>query len=354
MSDRVKNSGNFGLKSLVTTYKLLSLGLALLLIAIIFVQFDPKQDLGHILKSVTTYALFFKELAFAIIIAVIISIAIEMVARAEFNEAIDKRMEDFQKHVFLHTYGRNISPALIGEIDIAIFQANFMRRNHRLVYRMKVIKTSELDPDDKDLPDISVVICDVDMSYEVENISASILDYPIKMEVEKPPFEKLKRFTKIRSISINVGEPADEEINFDNLAGDTGSLMQFEKNIAGIEPGAKIFVKGSWRMIKSLDDSEVWRSILPSDGMTLCVNLPKEAKVFGAHSLHRLPINTVRDGSDDYCEWRIPQAVLPYQGIIFWWRCSMPPTIAESERIVESARIAEAARKAVTDGPSQI
>jgi hypothetical protein len=141
--------------------------------------------------------------------------------------------------------------------------------------------------------------------------------------LEKPPFHTLVRFVRLREMMIDETRIDGDDVE----SSETDDFRSFVRTIRDIPPGGRVRVSASWTYIKSVDDSEVWRSRWPSDGMTLCVQFPPEAKVTGAHALHRQELTKRGPGAGHYYEWTITDAVLPHQGMVFYWRCSDPPSV---------------------------
>ena len=264
-----------------------------------------------------------EEIGFALIIAFLISAAIERAATREFHHNVDERMKEIQRQVFRSTYGRNVPPALIDEVELLVLQANFLRHGHRLTYNLEMKKASELANGKAGVPDISVIVAEVNMSYELENISSLPEPYKVKLTLELPPFDALKEYVQFHSVGIN-GELLTGDDLKKGIGTPSADFTQFERTIPSVLPGQRMKVKATWQAIKAIDDVELWRSVLPSDGMTLCVRFPKEAKVKGANALHRSDLAERTGGYGQYREWAIDEAVLPHQGIVFWWRCSEP------------------------------
>ncbi len=319
--------------SAVINYRVLIAGLALIILAVFFEQLAAGG--AGILVNPETYIALCKEIGFALIIGFVVAIGIEASARREFNATVDEQINAIKQEVFRATFRRSIPPGVILEVEELVLKADFVRHAHRLVYHLSVHDASDLDPKDRSLPNMRVVVFDVDMSYEVENVSLIEREYVASVDIEKSPFQPLKRFTALQSMRIDDRKLEGSEFAA-LVAGaiDTDDSMRYEKRVK-IPAKDKLKVRGRWRTIKYIDDSEIWSSVLPSDGMTLCVQFPQEAKEMSARPLHREPLETTGMGAGKYCEWAIRKAVLPHQGIVFWWRCSDPPAIGDQAPVAQ-------------------
>jgi len=269
--------------------------------------------------AAATWVSFIKELGIAFFIALIISIAIERAARTEFDKTIKQRVTEIQENVFKSTFSRNIPKALIDEVENLVLRADFIRRDHRTTYRLSIRSARAINP--AIVNDFNVVFIDKTTFYVVKNVSGVRKDFSVKVGIEKPPIEELKNYVSIDQVRIR-----DQELTPEMIRGGDMDLQDafknFEHTVRNIEPNQEVTVLTKCTVIKMLTDVEIWRSLLPSDGMHLTVQFPPGTGAFGASSLHRAEVSKlVSDDAAGYHEWKLDQAVLPHQGIVFWWKC---------------------------------
>lgn len=280
---------------------------------------DPTKEM--FLTASKTWIGIFKELSFALLIALIISVGIEESSRKELNEAVSNHVKEIQNNVFNSTFGRNIPKEILSEMEDLVLKADFVRSRHRATYNLSIKNVKEWDPN---LRDYKIIVAEATTSYFVRNVSGVTKSFVVKIELEKPPFDELKKYTSIDSVKIRGIELSSKEIeDGDAIAPDTEDFKKFEHTIENIAPGAEVEVVSKYKEIKMLNDVEIWRSLLPSDGMTLTLSLPKEATKWSAHALHREEAR-LRSSSKEsgVHEWAVESGVLPHQGIVFWWRCT--------------------------------
>lgn len=272
------------------------------------------------LTSPKTWVSLFKELAFAFLIALIISIGIEESSRRELNEAVSDHVKEIQRNVFNSTFGRNLPKAILSEVEDLVLKADFVRSRHRAIYTLSIKNIREWD---ENLPDEKFVVAEATTSYVVRNVSGVPKNFHVRLELEKPPFDYLEGYASIDSVKVRGVELTRQEIDSgDDAVEDTRNFKKFEHVIPAIDPGAEVEVVSKYKEIKMLNDVEIWRSLLPSDGMTLTVSLPKEATDWGAHALHREEARLRSSSLESRVhEWSVESGVLPHQGIVFWWRC---------------------------------
>ena len=350
--ERPRDENRADLITLLRNWQIFAIGLGLILVGVVLSELLMNHWEYSVFLSPKTYAEFFKDIGFAAVIAFMVSFAVERAARREFADLIRLRIEEFTDLVHRHrgdftanvheqinsiktemfraTFGRSFTREYISEIERVIFGANFLRHRHRQIYTLKFLRTADLDPDPRDaaLPDIALMRCEVSMSYEVENIANTPQDFSVRLELEKPTFKPLIQFVRIRRVAINDKDMLPDQLQCaDRDCPDTEDFRCFEHVVKDVPPGGQVRVQANWEFLKDANDVELWRSIYPSDGMTLGVNFPNEVKAKGAHAAHRVILTTKEVEGMNYYEWSIDKPVLPHQGIVFWWRTSDPPAL---------------------------
>lgn len=294
--------------------------LQILVFALFFILLGILADQGRGTSSLVdfkTYAKFLQELGFACIVGLVIAFALDRVSRREFNRLVQERIADIQQSVYKSTFFRDIPHELVREFEQLVLRTNFFRRDWHVSYRLNQVNARSLDVNDAKLPDCLIMQVDISSSYVVENISSFSQTFDLRIDVELPPFSKLKRFCKIQSVIIN-----GLAVSVDQIAAHSqehSNTIIFQKKITDVGPKQGIQIQVICQTIKLIDDVELWRSFLPSNGMTLTVYFPSTVRERGASGLHRLGVAT-RDFSPNFSEWVINGAILPQQGIIFWWR----------------------------------
>ena len=107
-----------------------------------------------------------------------------------------------------------------------------------------------------------------------------------------------------------------------------------------------IDVFSEFTTLKSLDDYEIWQSMYPSDCMTIDLRLPPNIASWGAFEMHRTDL-IVRGRETRTPQLRLNKAVLPSQGITFWWRSGAPartPVVGDEASAYADATDPSAAR----------
>lgn len=260
---------------------------------------------------------FLNELGFAFLISFIIIVSLEQGSRDEFNKTVNERITHIQDNVFRSTFSRNLPRALIDEVDTLVLRADFIREGHTCTYRFQFSNSQELNPQSVSIP---ILLAKVSVSYRIRNVSGIRQPCTINAGVEKSPVEGLDGFVKIVSLHVNnTNQPQFSQTH-------VGNFLRMQYQAGDLDPGDALTVLITYQAIKHVRDFELWRSLVPSDNMTLRVQFPVGNPNCGINALHRANMNPgAIDEANGYYEWFLDQAILPHQGIIFWWDLSHLP-----------------------------
>jgi hypothetical protein len=287
----------------------------------------PSDSVFH---HATTLIQFVNELGFAFLISLIIIMGLEQRSRDEFNITVNERITNIQDNVFKSTFSRNIPKSVIDEVDNLVLRADFTRENHTASYRFRLTNAQTMNID---APDVDVLVANVSVAYRIRNVSGVRKSYNIRPGIETSPIQELDAQSFFEELMIN-----DVQQNLESEK--SGNFIRLLINTADINPGDAARVLMRYQAIKHVRDYEIWRSLIPSDGMTLRVNMPPGVPLCAANALHRAALTPlVRDTANGYYEWLLDQAVLPHQGIIFWWEAPSHFRVERLEAIPSEAQV---------------
>ena len=298
---------------------LLVVGIVALLIGS-FIEYSATNEFGKSwLFQNKTWVSLLKEIGFAALIAFAVTITIEQYTRRIDRERHEKEKADIKKSVFDAVFGIQSPKHVIDAAFREILSTEFVRSNHRSLYKMK-ISEFEVEGGTK----IKGVLLTTFDDYELENVSHNPADMEIKIEIEKPSLRGVRPPKDLQKLVVDGVEIGPDEIRAADLEWkDSNVFKRYEYKVKNVAPGGKVFVQMQVALVRGLDDTEVWYSLVPSDGLTLQVQLPPEIRSFGAFGIHRSDLQCTQNDLDEgYIEWRINSTTLPYQGIAFWWRHS--------------------------------
>ena len=127
MSSKEKNNiedGKAILKTLKKPHNACPLGGAFLIVLFVIVSELSGGDnlevgIGNLIKNLGI------ELAFALFIAVFLSVSIEEFTRRQFHNEMDSRIKEIQQNVFRSTYSRDLPDPFFNEVEQQLFQCKF-------------------------------------------------------------------------------------------------------------------------------------------------------------------------------------------------------------------------------------
>jgi hypothetical protein len=294
----------------------LIIGIVLILVGIIYSMHGIGLPGLLDVKSISS---FIKEVGFAFMIAFVLSIAIESKARREHNALVQTHLHALNRNVFQALYGIRTPQGLFEQVEDTIIKQKFFRRNVHMVYQFMPASTSK------------VFVMDVDLNYHVENISRDQDSFRIPVTLEKPFLKDVSDKVKLRAIVIDGKHLSDQELQeARDAAPDCEKFIRFSHNVdVDGESTRRIEIK--YTMVKLHQDYEVWRSVFPCDGLRLTVTVPQGVEIL-AHQIHPTPLReSVGKHGDTLREWVLERPVLPYQGVLIWWR-SEQVSQAEEDR----------------------
>lgn len=91
------------------------------------------------IRSPQTYVSLCHDLAFALVIALVISIGIEGFARSQHNRLVKRQMNDLKRDVLRESLGVIVSRSIFEEVKDLVLLSPFERSDHRSEYHLKLI-----------------------------------------------------------------------------------------------------------------------------------------------------------------------------------------------------------------------
>lgn len=294
---------------------LLAVGIAILAIVAIVSEASGGESisalLGGSLKMVTT------EFGFALLIAAILSASFEENTRHRFHAEIDKRITEIQQNVFRSTYGRQLPEEFANEIEELLFRSKFVHASYRVQYDFN-LRDGDRSRGNNTL-DVKI-----EHRFTVRNLTASAAAHHIQLHVQDAPYGEDVSHCAIESVVVYGSETfTDEQLEHINSAAvHCGGFREFNIDTKELLPGKNVDVVIAVRTTNCVPGFTFTRCSRPTNGLTVVARFPSSMKPLRvcADAAHRSDcklIGAVGNG----CEytWVIEDAVLPYQGINFWW-----------------------------------
>lgn len=294
---------------------LLSLGLAILAaVAIISTPFGG-ENLFEILSGSAKFLAI--ELAFAFWIAAILSAGIEESTRKRFHKEVDKRIVEIQQNVFRSTYGRHLPEAFTNEVEELLFRSKFVHSNSRVQFNFGRPNSGSPSPG-------GIINVKVTHEFSVRNLTAFSAQHRIPLHVQDLQGGEELKDCVIESVWVEGYETfVDEQLSQINESSrHCGGFREFELETPELRPGDDVFVRVGIRTMMRMSGFAFARCCRPTKGMTVVATFPErmDLRTIGADATHRRDCKSVASPDDDNeFSWAIEGAVLPYQGIIFWW-----------------------------------
>lgn len=250
----------------------------------------------------------FKELGFALIVAVFLVGTIERFSRERHEAAAQESVASINRNLFYAIFKRYIPEKVFEEVENSVMEANVFRTKHELDY---TIQDYEGD----------FVTCLAQTSYDLTSVVDAPIDHEIVVRLELPI--DARYVSKCEIIQVKIGSSLLSALELANGIDRDHEhcTLRFKTRIEG---RATISISTKSQLIKKTTDVEVWASRIPSDGLKLTVSTPGgnlEVCATANHSqqLENKISNTVTK------KWDLPYGIFPFQSIMFWWK---PRTLA--------------------------
>ena len=245
----------------------------------------------------------FKEVGFALIVAVFLVGTIERFSRERHEAAAKESVLEINRNLFYAIFKRYIPEKVFEEVEKSVMESNVFRTKHELDYTIQ------------DFGD-DLVTCLAQTSYDLTSVVDAPIDHEIVVGLELPIDSKyiLKCYIEQLTIGSSV-------MNADQLApyitrNHEHCTLRFKTRIEG---RATINVTTKSHLIKKATDVELWASRIPSDGLKLTVSTPTGKLDVCASANHSEALD-VKINNEVTKKWDLPHGIFPFQSIMFWWK----------------------------------
>jgi hypothetical protein len=229
-----------------------------------------------------------------------------------FREIAEKALANVAADVFNEVLFRRFPKSIGDEIHELVLKADFFRHDYLVTFEMKMKQATPRDPK---VPPVNVMEISTTMRYEIENIALQPKDYEIVVQLEDAPvYPIVETPMQIEQVTVDGALLSLDAIDL------AQERLIFKHLVKDIQPGQRKKISTKFRMIKSLDDYEIWTSLTPGDGMRIIVYFPPNLTHWGAFEIHRKKVTIERGGQSAVL--RLEGPILPEQGLVLWWRYS--------------------------------
>lgn len=247
-----------------------------------------------------------KEIAFAVIIAVVLIYTIDKTNKEKHEQAAQELIEKININLFHAIYKRSIPPDVFGEVEKCLLHAKVHRTDYELTYTL-----SRLDGE----PDY--LSCIAQSSYKLTNITDVPIQHAVQLLVEMPLEQRMMPHCHIDRVKMDGVVLEHDEID-KYVKPDADMQMKF-CHIVDIPARGSIVIETKASLVKRSIDEEVWHSVLPSSGITLTVVTPNADLTLNATAFHSQKMEKVFE-SEVMSKWKLPYGIFPHQALLFWWK----------------------------------
>lgn len=254
-----------------------------------------------------TFRPILREFAIAVFIAIILAITVERYASEKFQHEVDKALIQTREAVFEAVYATMMPEVILNEVREFILKQPFIRKNI-----ITTISMSWLPDGNRDYLEFTT-----STEYDVVNITNHQQIYNIYAQNSRPNDPKLNQHIKFMGLKIGK--------TFLNGSTDLEPLISSENTHISLRtkielaPGSSEHIGiQDWRYIEC-DDYYTLNMGYPTDELTINVTHPKDI-IVKVRVNHPDPSRLIiLPGSDEYNGWKLPNGILPYQGLEIWW-----------------------------------
>ncbi len=305
---------------------IMAIGALLLLIVSIIIE-NPIYHLEH---GVEVYnfeiaSSLFREISFALIIALVVSYGIERQARAQDNENSDRMRQQIAADVFSGVFSKFLPSAYVVHVIKSALNYNIIREEMRVIIEIHNLTKEQKDflgENSKDLIQLKTT-----MIFTLKNISI----IPIKHAVRCHYLNKFSlpdAMCGLRSVFIKQREFNLDEIELGKIPSFDKKSTTYEWNV-DINKEESINIRIEGIVLKKIEDDEIITNILPTMKFEMSINnhIPGlEASVI-SRSSSSLEKSYSSDDSG-LTEVKLSNPMLPYESVVVWWaKKRQAPTI---------------------------
>ena len=300
------------------------------------IHYPPGSDAmfwwGRIFIVIHAFEVVMRDAGFAFLIAFILGMLVERVARQEQAALVKNAIHQIQENVLESTYSVRTPNSIVKLILQDILSAQIVRDSYSVNYVL-----SPLDGQKE------FVVLKVEIDSVIRNVGTEPKLHKIRLNLPLRVDEEFRNISKLLGGTIGT-ESLDDKLIKDGDAKVEDS--DYEHNYLWermIDPDKTLRVMFSFNLVKEKSSNEVWTSLLPCERLEISVKSecpdiewnvdplfsgelnPLDGDRKGPHKSRPVPIR-----------YSATTPLLPHQGIVLWWRKG------GSDKPVEAADAVEA------------
>jgi len=253
-----------------------------------------------------------RDIGIALLVSFFIILTIEHRQREDLSNQFSSFMSSTHDHILQSVLGVQFPDNVYQYVKEKIMKETFFRVDSNIVYVLSHSNSQKYG--------IESVNISVEASHTVCNLTNKMQVYPIKVFVERDPATlnedlRLERSGACIEIDGDVLKE-DQLIKADASWSDTPEFVRFQYDVE-LPAGGQRRTKFSYTRQKLIRDTEVWRSVYPSNGVYFTIKFPDDMEVF-VDAMHSDDLE-YRHRSAGIIICRITRPLLPHNGFMFWW-----------------------------------
>lgn len=260
------------------------------------------------------------ELGFAFLIAFVLHASIELHSRLEHDKQISRG-------IISYIYGTNLDDQIFFLTEEYVFRSPF--------YRTEMT----LDMDFMARQENNVLIKQT-ISFVIQNISSKTLEYKFKTFVEKPAGDCGAAFSSqdrigLKRLSIDGVNLNETQLQKVRDALPDNDDFYLSGHTLRMQPDEKRRVVIVNHIEKCLVDSELWRTLVPSSGITLRIRWSESVNLsIKCQAVHPADAFDSVAVDADSITASLLRPLFPHNGVHIWWApATAPPPAITDQRV---------------------
>lgn len=271
---------------------------------------------------VKIFASLMRDIGFASLIALVLGILVERVARQEQQSLIDGALKAIKENVIEAAYSINTPQSIVRLALSSVFAAPIIRENFRISYTISPYPGKA-----------NLVLLKIEADSTVKNVSGRTVEYDVRLYIPKRIEPDLKDASKLVGGAIGSDHMTAEVIEQGRSStedSDYESKFSWPRNI---EAGESLRVVFGIHLVKERSDNEIWTCLIPCERLEVsaiseCDDLewnvdplfcgeliPQDGEMVGPYGRLARPMR-----------FDSTAPLLPHHGLVLWWRPGAPPS----------------------------
>lgn len=254
---------------------------------------------------------FVSGLGMTFMTASLISWMVDRVARSYNARKVASERQEIRDDVFKSIYSRFFSEKILHEFDATLFNSEVLKIDTRI--EMELTKKDGAEFQDEWL------LVEYKHSYRIRNVTKGEIEHPIKLMLELPLRNNLKKMCRITRVEIQGDVYSGAELEKQQMitSCDDYKTLETRRKLGSNE---EISVSFTYQTVKKIEDYELIVMLVPTENIAIRARGFK-GLTLKADSNNSKRLNCRRYNDND-CEWQLNNGMLPYQSVTVWWKTS--------------------------------